>query len=283
MNNLSILIISGLSGAGKTTVANVLEDIGYDKIDNMPLQVIEKIIDLLYTTEAKMSKVAFVIDSRAKDRALVSKTIALIKEKYNATLLFVEASEATLVKRYKETRRKHPRGDDIVEAIKDEMALMSDVKDMADIVFNSDQRSVHELTREVQDYFKDVSTQGLFITVQSFGFKYGVPVDPDIMFDVRFLRNPFFVEGLKEKTGLDSEVDAYVKGDENYDIFLQQLCNILLTLIPLYKKENKKYLNIAIGCTGGKHRSVSMVESIAQVLASKSQAFVRTKHRDIEK
>ncbi len=226
---------------------------------------------------------AFVIDSRSKDKELVCKSIELLKEKYNATLLFIEASENTLVKRYKETRRKHPHGGDIVDAIRNEVELLSDVKDMADVVFNSDNQSVHELANNVRDYFKDIATNNLYVTIQSFGFKYGTPVDADIMFDARFLRNPFFVDELKDKTGLDDKVNEYVKSDENFDVFANKVIDMLQFLLPLYEEENKKYLNIAIGCTGGKHRSVTVVEYIAHILKERTKIFIRTKHRDIEK
>lgn len=283
MTDLSIVIISGLSGAGKSNAAKVLEDMGYNTIDNIPLQVVEKIVELFHGLDKGNSKVAFVIDSRSKDSSLAYSTIKMLKEKYNASLLFMDASLETLVKRYKETRRKHPQGDDIVEAIQNEITLMSDIKDVADIVFNSDGKSVHDLAREIQGYFKDYVTMDLKIMVQSFGFKYGFPGEADMMFDARFLRNPFFEDKLKHLTGLNKEVSDYVRDDENYGEFLAKVEDLVSMLIPLYAKEGKKYFIISVGCTGGKHRSVTVVEDLAAYLNKSGKLLVRVKHRDIDK
>lgn len=277
MKNISLIIISGLSGAGKSNTAKVLEDLGYNTIDNIPLQVVEKIVEIFYSLDSDGSKIAFVIDSRSKDSILAYDTIKMLKDKYNATLLFLNASVDTLVKRYKETRRRHPQGDDIVEAIKKEIVIMSDIKDIADIVFNSDGKNIHELAREIQSYFKDVVQDDLKIIVESFGFKYGVPTEADLMFDVRFLRNPYFDESLKYKTGLDNSVNSYVKDDNNYNEFISKIKELFTMLIPLYAREGKKYLTIAIGCTGGKHRSVTVAEDLSKILNCV------VKHRDIEK
>lgn len=283
MADRSIVIISGLSGAGKSNAAKVLEDMGYNTIDNMPLQVVEKIVELLYGLDKGASKVAFVIDSRSKDSRLAYDTILMLKEKYNANLLFMDASHETLVKRYKETRRKHPQGDDIVDAIKTEIELMADIKDIADIVFNSDGKSVHDLAREIQVFFKDYASSGLKIIIQSFGFKYGVPSEADMMFDARFLRNPFFDEQLKYLTGLNGEVKAYVRKDENYDEFVKKIKELILMLIPLYTGEGKKYFIVCVGCTGGKHRSVTVAEDLAVILSDGGKQNIRVKHRDIDK
>ncbi len=277
MKNISIVIISGLSGAGKSNVAKVLEDLGYNTIDNIPLQVVERIVEIFYSIDTDGNKLAFVIDSRAKDSILAYDTIKMLKDKYNAILLFLDASVETLVKRYKETRRRHPQGDDIVEAIKKEINIMSDIKDIADIVFNSDGKNIHELAKEIQSYFKDIVTDDLKIFVESFGFKYGVPTEADLMFDVRFLRNPYFVEILRNKTGLEKDVNQYVKEDVSYNDFFSKIKDLLLMLIPLYAKEGKKYLTIAIGCTGGKHRSVTVAEDLSKSLNCS------VKHRDIDK
>lgn len=277
MNNLSIVIISGLSGAGKSNAAKVLEDLGYNTIDNIPLQVVEKVVELCYSCDIVGSKVAFVIDSRAKDSTLVYDTIKMLKEKYSAVLLFMDASSETLLKRYKETRRKHPQGGNLVEAIKRETVLMASIKDIADIVFASDGKNVHELADEIQNYFKNYASGGLSVVVESFGFKHGVPTEADLMFDVRFLRNPHFVESLRCKTGLNKDVKDYVEADDNYAVFMEKLKDLLSMLIRFYAKEGKKYLTIAIGCTGGRHRSVAVAESLADFLKCP------VRHRDIEK
>ena len=277
MNSFSIVIVSGLSGAGKSNASKVLEDLGYNTIDNIPLQVVEKIAELFYSINTEGSKVAFVIDSRSKDSNLAYNTIKMLKDKYGAVLLFMEASSETLVKRYKETRRKHPQGDDLIEAINIERTLMSEIKNIADIVFNSDGKNIHELSLEIQSYFNDNTPGELKVFIESFGFKYGVPSEADLMFDVRFLRNPYFVESLRLKTGLDSEVRNYVMQDSSYKPFTEKLKDMLSMLIPLYTREGKKYLTIAIGCTGGKHRSVTVAEDLGSYLECS------VKHRDIEK
>lgn len=283
MTDLSIVIISGLSGAGKSNAAKVLEDMGYNTIDNIPLQVVEKIVELFYGLDKGSSKVAFVIDSRSKDSRLAYDTILMLKEKYNASLLFMDASLETLVKRYKETRRKHPQGDDVVEAIKNEIEIMADIKDIADIVFNSDGKSVHDLAREIQGYFKDYVSAELKIIVQSFGFKYGVPGEADMVFDARFLRNPFFDEKLKHLTGLNEDVQDYVRKDENYAEFVKKIKELIVMLIPLYGKEGKKYFIVSVGCTGGKHRSVTVAEDLAALLDNGGKQHINVKHRDIDK
>ena len=283
MTDLSIIIISGLSGAGKSNAAKVLEDMGYNTVDNMPLQAVEKIVEIFYSIDSPSSKVAFVIDSRSKDSRLAYNTILMLKEKYNACLLFMDASLDTLVKRYKETRRKHPQGDDIIEAINTEITIMGDIKNIADIVFNSDGKNVHQLSKEIQDYFQDFAATGLKIIIQSFGFKYGIPTETDMMFDVRFLRNPFFVESLKHKTGLDNEVSKYVQQDEAYEEFIAKIKSLISMLIPLYIREGKKYLIISIGCTGGKHRSVTVAEDLSAIFTESGKNSVKVKHRDISK
>lgn len=282
MNNLSIIVITGLSGAGKSHVAKVFEDLGYYTIDNMPLPILDKVVELFYNIDNGITKVAFVIDSRAKDIELVYKFIKLLREKYDATSIFMDASVETLVKRYKETRRKHPLGNDVSESIKKEIHLMERVKEISDIVINTDNKTIHDLTREITSIFHN-NSNNFTLTIQSFGFKNGIPNDADMVFDVRFMRNPHFDDGLRTMTGLNEEVQEYVKVDESYNLFMEKLIDMVLMLIPLYIREGKKYFNISIGCTGGKHRSVTIVEDLAKQLLAKDIKEIRIKHRDIEK
>ena len=282
MNNLSIIVITGLSGAGKSHVAKVFEDLGYYTIDNMPLPILDKGVELFYNIDNGITKVAFVIDSRAKDIELVYKFIKLLREKYDATSIFMDASVETLVKRYKETRRKHPLGNDVSESIKKEIHLMERVKEISDIVINTDNKTIHDLTREITSIFHN-NSNNFTLTIQSFGFKNGIPNDADMVFDVRFMRNPHFDDGLRTMTGLNEEVQEYVKVDESYNLFMEKLIDMVLMLIPLYIREGKKYFNISIGCTGGKHRSVTIVEDLAKQLLAKNIKEIRIKHRDIEK
>ncbi len=282
MNNLSIVIITGLSGAGKSHAAKVFEDLGYYTIDNMPLPILDKVIELFFNIDSGVAKVAFVIDSRSKDTNLVFQFIKMLREKYNATSIFMDASFETLVKRYKETRRKHPLGNDLQEAIKKEISFMENVKGISDIVLNTDGKNIHDLTREIVSIFNH-HINDFTLTLQSFGFKNGLPQDADMVMDVRFMRNPHFDDGLRTMTGLNEEVQEYVKADENYDNFILQLKNIILMLIPLYISEGKKYFNISIGCTGGKHRSVTVVEDLLKILTENGIQDIRVKHRDIDK
>ena len=281
MNNLSIIIITGLSGAGKSHAAKVFEDLGYYTIDNVPLPILEKVVELFYSLDNGITKVAFVIDSRAKDINLVYQFIKMLKDKYNATSIFMDASSETLIKRYKETRRKHPLGSDVSESIKKEITLMGNVKDISDIVLNTDNKSIHDLTKEIISIFA-IHANDFIVTLQSFGFKNGVPTDADMMFDVRFMRNPHFDDGLRTMTGLNEEVQEYVKADESYHKFMEKLTDMVNMLIPLYVIEGKKYFNISLGCTGGKHRSVTVVENLAAALSNNS-CNIRIKHRDIDK
>lgn len=281
MNNLSIIIITGLSGAGKSHGAKVLEDLGYYTIDNVPLLIINKIVELFFNLDKGITKVAFVIDSRTKDIALAYKSIKMLREKYNATTIFMDASKDTLIKRYKETRRKHPLGSDISEAIQKEIDLMRDVKDISDIILNTDNKNIHDLSKDITSFFS-MPVDDFIVTLQSFGFKNGVPTDADMMQDVRFFKNPHFDDGLRTMTGLNIEVQEYVQSDENYSVFINKLIDIINFLIPLYIKEGKKYFNISIGCTGGKHRSVTVAEDIANKISHKNY-IVKIKHRDIDK
>lgn len=281
MSSLSLVIITGLSGAGKSHAAKVLEDLGYYTLDNIPLQIIDKIVELFYGLNKDIAKIAFVIDSRAKDSTLVYRSIRMLKEKYNAVSIFMDASVETLVKRYKETRRVHPLGSELIDAISQEITLMSDIKEISDIVLNTDNKNIHELSREIRNIF-NYSVGELIVTVQSFGFKYGVPSDADLMFDVRFLRNPHFDDGLRTMTGLNDEVKEYVKEDSSYFVFFNKLYDMINMLLPLYKSEGKRYLNISIGCTGGRHRSVTVAEDLIELL-KKDNINIIVKHRDINK
>lgn len=281
MNNFSIVIITGLSGAGKSHVKRVFEDLGYYSIDNVPLQILDKTIELFYSEITGITKVAFVIDSRATKNESVFSYIKNLRDKYNALTIYMDASIETLIKRYKETRRKHPLGSEIHEAILNEIDLMQEVKTIANIVINTDGKTIHDLTTDVKNIL-NLKSDKMAIVIQSFGFKYGVPSDADLMFDVRFLRNPHFDDGLRTLTGLNDEIKEYVKVDKEYVPFITNLNNLLQHVIPLYEKEGKMYLNISIGCTGGKHRSVTVVEELANIFKSKNIQFT-TKHRDIEK
>jgi UPF0042 nucleotide-binding protein len=283
VEGVSLVVLTGLSGAGKSRAADVLEDLGYYTVDNFPPQLLEKFLELIGTLNMDVSKVALVIDIRSRNNQKAFEVISLLKKSYGAKVLFIEADNATLIKRYKETRRTHPLGSSLPEAINTERESLREIRETADIVIDTSRKTVHELARQVESYFADDDSAVLNITVQSFGFKYGVPEDSDMLFDVRFLKNPFFEEELKEKTGLQKDVQEFVFSDQNTGIFLDKLKDMLNFLIPNYLEEGKKFFTISIGCTGGKHRSVTIAENLSKYLKEATKFKVITKHRDMDR
>lgn len=265
----SLVVLTGLSGGGKSVAASTMEDMGYYTIDNLPLKLLDKLVELMLGFDNDLHKVALVIDARSKDIALVCEKINLLKEKYNAKIVFIHAGDDVLLKRYKETRRKHPMGETLVEAIASEREMLWPVRELADLAIDTSQLNVHQLKSRLEDAFSEGNDNGMIITVQSFGFKYGLPQDSDLVFDVRFLKNPFFVDELRSQTGLDTQVREYVFSDLAAKKFLKHLKEMLGFLIPKYLREGKKFLTVSIGCTGGRHRSVANVEFIAEYLEKK--------------
>ncbi|MCD8569461.1 MAG: RNase adapter RapZ [Geovibrio sp.] len=283
MRRVSLIVLTGLSGAGKSRAAAVLEDLGYYTVDNFPPQLLEKFLKLIFTFNMDVSKVALVIDIRSRNSVKASEVISLLKNNYGAQVLFIEADDATLIKRYKETRRTHPLGAALPEAIKTERESLREIRETADIVIDTSRKTVHDLARQIESYFKDDDSVNLSVTVQSFGFKYGVPEDSDLLFDVRFLKNPHFVEELREKTGQEKVVQDYVFSDEKTGIFIEKIKDMLNFLIPNYLSEGKRFLTVSIGCTGGKHRSVAVSENLSKYLRETTKFKVITKHRDMDR
>jgi UPF0042 nucleotide-binding protein len=280
-----IVILSGLSGSGKSTAVKALEDLGYFCVDNIPPLLIPTLIELCRSSAEHITKVAFVMDIR--EGVFFESAPDVIKELkkkgHSVELLFLEASDEVLVKRYKETRRKHPLSPDgnILEGITKEREMLSPIKNLADHVIDTSSFNIHQLREIIQDTFgeKTVSRK-ISINFLSFGYKYGFPYDADVVFDVRFLPSPHFVEGLKNLTGLDKEVKDFVLRNSDTRKFIQKLVNLLKFLIPRYEKEGKFYLTVAIGCTGGKHRSVVIANEIAESFKHLSPSIW---HRDISK
>lgn len=283
MNNAELIILTGYSGAGKSTASKALEDLGYYTVDNMPLQLVEKFIEVAFDYNSEIQKIALVIDSRSKDITKAMDLIKLLKMKYNAEVIFLDASDEVILKRYKETRRKHPLGESILEAIALEKKQLSEIREMADLIIDTSSFTVHDLTRFFEEKFKGNVASKMSITIQSFGFKYGIPPDSDMVIDVRFLKNPHFVEELRGKTGLDRDVYEYVFSDERVYPFLKKLKKLLDYLIPNYVKEGKKFFTLSVGCTGGRHRSVAICKFVAEYLTRKGDNRVILKHRDIER
>ncbi|TFG77712.1 MAG: RNase adapter RapZ [Thermodesulfobacteriales bacterium] len=280
----SIVIISGLSGSGKSTAVNALEDMGYYCVDNIPPTLLPTFIELCKNSEKDISKVALGIDIRERvsfDSA--PRVIREFKEKgYPVDMIFLESSDSTLLKRYKETRRKHPLSNDgnISEGISKERKMLEELKELSNYTIDTSELNVHQLSEIIKNKFNKEGSQNILLNIISFGFKHGIPNDADMIFDVRFLPNPHFVESLKNLNGTDKEVLDYIMEKEQSIEFIEKMTEFLDYLIPNYEKEGKAYLTIAIGCTGGKHRSVAITDKVAEHFKDLSPL---TRHRDISK
>jgi RNase adapter protein RapZ len=280
----SIVIISGLSGSGKSTAVNALEDIGYYCVDNIPPTLLPTFIELCKNSEKEISKVALGIDIR--ERVSFDSTPSVIREfkekGYPVDMIFLESSDSTLLKRYKETRRKHPLSNDgnISEGITKERKMLEELKELSNYTIDTSELNVHQLSEIIKNKFKEEGSQNILLNIISFGFKHGIPNDADMIFDVRFLPNPHFVESLKNLNGTDKEVLDYIMEKEQSIEFIEKMTEFLDYLIPNYEKEGKAYLTIAIGCTGGKHRSVAITDKMAEHFKDLSPL---TRHRDISK
>ncbi len=285
---MEILIISGLSGGGKSRAASYLEDIGYYIVDNLPAEMMSKFAAFCAASCGRYDRVALVYDVRAGEPFnLLIETVEKIKESgVKCRLLFLEAETRTIINRYKETRRVHPLAGkklNVEQAIQLEREMMQPVRDHADFVLDTTGFSTAKLRGEILSLFGDQnSCNGLNVNVQSFGFKHGIPLEADLVFDVRFMPNPYYVESLKHKTGLDSAVQEFVFSFQQTNEFLKQLENMLSFLLPLYAEEGKSVLVLAIGCTGGHHRSVAIAHEIASYIAKEGYQ-VTENHRDISR
>lgn len=284
---MKIVIVTGMSGAGKSTALNVLEDEGYYCVDNMPISLIIKFADLAASQEEGYSDIALGIDIRSGNalNELDEVLQKLEARRYNYKILFLDSSDDVLVKRYKETRRTHPlaKDDRVDKGISLEREQMTFLKERADYIIDTSQLLTRELKQELEKIFvKDTGYSNLFVTVLSFGFKYGIPVDADIVFDVRFLPNPYYIDELKPLTGNDKAIQDYVMGFDETKEFLNKVEDLIKFLLPNYVKEGKNSLVIAIGCTGGKHRSVTLANAIADAI-QQTEYGCKVEHRDIEK
>ncbi|MFQ5354761.1 MAG: RNase adapter RapZ [Thermodesulfobacteriota bacterium] len=286
MKDVHLVVISGPSGSGKRTAFKALEDIGYFCVDNMPVPMIRDFLDLVSGTD-DTKRVAIVVDVREglflKD--FIAVLNAVKKAGYRCTLLYLEGTDEVLVRRFSETRRSHPLAVDEspLEGLVMERRLLKDIKFNADRVIDTSSYNVHQLRDVIREYCAGtISRSTLTVNLVSFGFRYGVPADADLLFDVRFLPNPFFVESLRNLDGRDSQVRDYVITNPVTGEFLKRLKGILAYLVPLYWKEGKSYLTVAIGCTGGKHRSVAIADAISDTLKT-DVTTLRQKYRDIDK
>jgi len=275
----SLVIVTGLSGSGKSYVNKCLEDMGYFCVDNLPLELVEPLL-----ARISAPRVGIFLDVRNPDFARRFPEILgrLRAQAPGTRLLFLDASEEALIRRFSETRRPHPltAGRSLLEALRRERELLGEMRSDADVVIDTSDMTVHELRSVIQKTFVGDPTRArMVISITTFGFKFGVPHDVDLLFDVRFLVNPHFVPELKSKTGSDPAVAAYIEKDPETRRFLHKLIDLLDYVLPLYEKEHKSYLAIGIGCTGGKHRSVYIGERLARLFAERDLP-VRLSHRD---
>ena len=284
---MRFVIVTGMSGAGKTSVLKFLEDINFFCVDNLPPALLPKFAELCYEQEGEIERVAMGIDIRG-GRLFndLFEVLSNLQEKgYEYEILFLDASDEVLIKRYKETRRSHPlsRNGSIQEGILKERDMLRDVKTKATYIIDTSQALTRQLKEQINDIFvENKKHENLVITIQSFGFKYGIPTDSDLVFDVRFLPNPFYIQEMKEMTGNDAPVRDYVMQFEESQIFLKKLVDMVEFLIPLYITEGKNNLVISIGCTGGKHRSVTLANALYASLGEEKHTLL-LKHHDIEK
>ena len=281
---MKVVIVSGISGSGKTTFLKALEDVGYFCVDNFPLFLLEKFLEVYELTGERIARCAFVIDIREREFFGEGKVnLQHLKEKYQGELVFLESRDETLFSRFRETRRTHPLYAElnIKDAIKAEREEVGWIKELAQKVIDTSDYTVHGLRNFVlRAYGQD--DKRMNVNLVSFGYSYGIPMEADTVLDVRFLANPFFVEGLKQKSGLEPEVIGYVKSNEVYGKFFPMLLDFLMYVLPLYEREGKSYLTIGVGCTGGRHRSVAVVHELEHHLRAMGYKIAAV-HRDIDR
>jgi len=282
-----VTIITGLSGAGRSEAAKALEDFGWFVIDNLPPALISKMMPLVFAKGSDIQRVALVIDARGGQffAEAAQELEKLRREQSNFRMLFLDASDETLVRRYDATRRVHPLAPDesVAVGIQRERELMRFFRDGADLLIDTSDMSVRKLRSKLAAYFEDETpTEGLKITMISFGYKYGLPLDADIVFDVRFLPNPHWIDELRPLSGADEPVQEYVLSHDTSQQFIERTRDLLEVLVPGYQAEGRHYLTVAIGCTGGRHRSVVLAERVA-ALIREHELSVRVIHRDVER
>lgn len=285
---MRFVIVTGMSGAGKSTAMKIMEDMSFFCIDNLPIPLLDKLVDFTTNFHTEMQKVAIGIDARSgEDLDKINDMLEMLREKdVSYEILYLDAEDSVLVKRYKETRRNHPPapGERVDKGIAKERTRLAYLKSQANYIIDTSRLLTRELKSELERIFiQDEAYQSLFVTVLSFGFKYGIPSDADIVMDVRFLPNPYYIEELRPKTGNDVEIQQYVMQHEDATIFLDKIESLVEFLIPRYISEGKNQLVIAIGCTGGKHRSVTLANELYKRLGREPEFGLKIEHRDIGK
>ena len=279
-----ILIVTGMSGAGRSTVGNALEDLGWYVVDNLPPQMLRPLVELVERAGTTLPKIAAVVDVRGgKLFADLNEIVESLRDGTQIRVLFLEATDSALVRRFEQVRRPHPLQDDgtILDGIRAERARMLEMRESSDLIIDTSDLNIHQLSTKITDTFTADDTPGLQVTVLSFGFKYGLPTDADLVADMRFLPNPFWVPELRAFTGLDAEVSDYVLAQEGASEFVANYLAAITPVLAGYQRENKRHATIAIGCTGGKHRSVAVAEEFAARLRNLPGVAVSVKHRDL--
>lgn len=285
---MRFVIVTGMSGAGKSTAMKMMEDMSFFCIDNLPIMLLDKLVDFAANFHTEMQKVALGIDARSgEDLDRINDMLEMLAQKdISFEILFLDAEDGVLVKRYKETRRNHPLapGERVDKGIEKERKRLAYLKSQADYIIDTSRLLTRELKSELEKIFiRDEAFKNLMVTILSFGFKYGIPSDSDIVMDVRFLPNPYYVEELRPKTGNDVEIQQYVMQNEDAGVFLDKLESLVEFLIPRYISEGKNQLVIAVGCTGGKHRSVTLANELYKRMGGCRDYGLKIEHRDIGK
>ena len=281
--NQSVLVVTGMSGAGRSTVGNALEDLGWYVVDNLPPQMLRPLLDLAGHSGDRLSRVAVVVDVRGGQLLSELNAPGPGGVRPQLKLLFLEANDAALVRRFEAVRRPHPMqgSGTLLDGIAAERALTLAVREQSDIIIDTSELNIHQLANAINELFSDAERPGVRVTVTSFGFKYGVPTDADMVADARFLPNPFWLPELRPLTGRDEQVRDYVFGQPGATEFVERYAAALVPVLAGYQRENKSHATIAVGCTGGKHRSVAVVERLATLLAEQAGVAVSVKHRDL--
>jgi RNase adapter protein RapZ len=279
-----LLVVTGMSGAGRSTVGNALEDLGWYVVDNLPPQMLGTLVDLAEHAGGSIPKVAAVVDVRGgRLFADALEAIGALRDNSNLRVLFLEATDSALVRRFEAVRRPHPlQGDGtLLDGIAEERTRMQELRETSDIVIDTSELNIHQLATTIAEKFAEAHTPGVKLNVMSFGFKYGLPTDADLVADARFLPNPFWIPELRGHTGLDAEVRDFVLGQKGARAFIRSYAKSLGPVLAGYQRENKRHATIAIGCTGGKHRSVAIAEELATLLRGLPGVAVNVKHRDL--
>ncbi len=279
-----MLIVTGMSGAGRSTVGNALEDLGWYVVDNLPPQMLRPLVELVERAGASLPRIAAVVDIRGRDFfSELRDIIQALRTGVNVRVVFLDATDAALVRRFESVRRPHPlQGNGtLLDGIGAERARLAELREASDILVDTSDLNIHQLATLVTETFAEEGRAGLRVTLQSFGFKYGVPTDSDLVADARFLPNPFWIPELRHLTGEDAEVSEYVLGQPGAREFIDAYAKALEPVLAGYQRENKRHATIAIGCTGGKHRSVAIARELAERIAEMPGVAVSVKHRDL--